>query len=310
MASAWPTCKKQCPPNLLEKGIAMPIRNYKQFHNIAMEGNDFYIGATERCLNKIVALNEGIRFLPELNGCGYRVAIRQQDGGGNSCAPQSADVSPPFLQAVERRDDVLFQNELKAAIGKAQRNGITLEHLARQLAEGLTPATYNAQQNVVRPPSRIKAPVGSTGQQIMALHAHKTMVAMGTLQDLMDGRLGLALLAQLRPGWDYDLARLLRNFLTPGRGGASVVQFDPADSKPCAIDPAMKNRPPALGLVHEMIHAWHNATGRSMRLAMAGREKLEEVITTGLPPYNFEKYSDNKFRALWTATFVELRARY
>ena len=288
----------------------MPIRNYKQFQNVAMEGNDFYIGATERCLNKIAALNEGVKFLAELNGRGYRVTIRQQEGSGNGCAPQSAQVSPLFLQAVESRDDGLFRNELNAAIGKAQRNGITLEHLARQLAEGLTPATYSAQRNVVRPSSRIKAPVGSTGQQIMALHAHATMVAMGTLQDLMNGRLGLSLLLQLRPGWDYDLARLLRNFLTPGRGGASVIQFDPADAKPCAIDPAMKNRPPALGLVHEMIHAWHNATGRSMRLAIAGHEKLEEVITTGLPPYNFEQYSDNKFRALWTTSFVELRTRY
>ena len=286
----------------------MPIRNYKQFPNIAMEGND--IGATERRLNEIAALNEGARFLAEVNGCGYRVTIRQQERGGNSCAPQSAEVSPPLLQAVERRDDVLFQNELEAAIGKAQRNGITLEHLARQLAEGLTPATYSAERNVVRPRSRIKTPVGSTSQQIMALHAHKTMVAMGTLQDLMEGRLGLALLAQLQPGWTYDLPRLLRNFLTPGRGGASVIQFNPADAKPCDEDPAMKNRPPAVALAHEMIHAWHNATGRSMRLAKAGPHKLEEVITTGLPPYNFEQYSDNKFRALWTTSFVQLRTHY
>ena len=76
----------------------------------------------------------------------------------------------------------------------------------------------------------------------------------------------------------------------------------------CAIDPAMKNRHPALGLVHEMIHAYHSATGRNMRVRNGGGN-LEEVITTGLPPYQYEEFSDNRFRTEMGPD-VALRMKY
>lgn len=285
----------------------MPTSSYKHYANIQIEGNEFYIGAVARCLNKIAAQPDGQQFLTELNSKGHRITITQTTGRGNSCRAHGAGVSPLLLQAIDALSDDRFRNELKAAIGTAKQRGITLEHLGRQLAEGLSPATYRTAQNIGKPVSKIADPANATGAQVMALHAHKAMQAMGFLQELMDGRRGVR---DLPTDWDYELPRLLREHLTPGRGGASTIKFDPADTKPCATDPAMRNRPPALGLVHEMIHAWHNATGRSMRLAIRNRHKLEEVITTGMPPYQFETFSDNKFRALWTQEEIALRMRY
>jgi hypothetical protein len=285
----------------------MPAKQYKTYSNIRVTGNEFYIGAVMRQLNKIAATTDGRQFIDELNRIGQKVTVQQTTGRGNSCRAESAHCSPLLLQYVKTGNQIGFRNELKAAIGQAKRRGITLEHLGRQLSMGLSPATYRATRNVVRPSPKIAMPLGATPAQTTALFANKAMQSMGKLEELMDGRQSVT---QLPQGWDVDLARLLRDHLTPGRGCATTVKFDPADSKPCSLDPAMRNRPPALGLVHELIHAWHNATGRSMRLARTGNEKLEEVITTGLPPYNFERFSDNKFRALWTENPVELRGRY
>jgi len=152
--------------------------------------------------------------------------------------------------------------------------------------------TYSAAKNVVQPASKVVAPAGANPQGILAAHAHAMMRDMGTLQELMDGKLPLA---QMPQDWRTDLPRVLRPWLTPGRGADTTIYFDPGDWKPCAIDPAMKNRHPALGLVHEMIHAYHNATGRFMRVKK-GNQDLEEIITTGLPPYQYEEFSDNRFR--------------
>ena len=40
-----------------------------------------------------------------------------------------------------------------------------------------------------------------------------------------------------------------------------------------------------------------------------GRAKLEEIITTGFPPYNYEQFSDNKLRTQWFS-HLELRLKY
>ena len=56
-----------------------------------------------------------------------------------------------------------------------------------------------------------------------------------------------------------------------------------------------------------------NASGDTVSFIMgvrnANNESLEEVITTGLPPYHFEPLSDNKLRALWS-TSSKLRMQY
>ena len=74
-----------------------------------------------------------------------------------------------------------------------------------------------------------------------------TSGSMTILQDLMSGK---RTVANLPDGWDYELPRLLRNYLTPGTGSASLVEFNHTKTFHCLDDPAMHKRPPAIGLCH------------------------------------------------------------
>jgi len=71
----------------------------------------------------------------------------------------------------------------------------------------------------------------------------------------------------------------------------------------------MHQRPAAIGLAHELIHALHNSRGVNMKLVAKNGENIEEIITTGMPPYNFEELSDNKMRTQWPKG-LELRENY
>ena len=44
-------------------------------------------------------------------------------------------------------------------------------------------------------------------------------------------------------------------------------------------------------------------------LVQKNNENIEELITTGVPPYNFEDLSDNKMRTQWPKN-LELRKNY
>ena len=280
------------------------VHVYQKCTAIRMDGAEVFAAAVTKHLDRINLLRSGPKLLKAINDTGRKLTIKMAGTGGNSTSFAN-DGGPLLVQAILKADGVMFKNELNAAIGQAKGKGMTLEHLARQLSEGLTPVTYKAASNVVGPQSKVVAPAGGNAAAIMAAHAHATMRAMGTLQDLMDGRLTLEKLPQ---DWATDLPRVLRPWLTPGRGTDSTISFDPGDWKPCALDPAMKQRHPALGLVHEMIHGYHSATGRNMRVRR-NAENLEEVITTGLPPYQFEPFSDNLFRTEFGPE-VALRMKY
>ena len=285
----------------------MPIRPYRTHARIRIDGNDFFISAVARRLDQIDAVPEGHALLEEFRTSRHMVIIQPVITGGNACSGASWNVCPLLVQAIVKNNADQFKNDLAASLGEAKRQGITLEHLARQLAVGLSPATYVASANMRIPESTLVPPAGATGQQVMQQQALRIMNVMGQLEDFAAGRLHLA---HLGPVWKHELSRLLRPYMAPGRGDTSTIKFDPADARSCAIDPAMKNRPPALGLAHELIHALHNVRGTNMsRVKNENGQNPEEVITTGLPPYNFEKYSDNKLRALWS-TPQPLRMKY
>lgn len=54
-------------------------------------------------------------------------------------------------------------------------------------------------------------------------------------------------------------------------------------------------------LVHELIHAWRGVRGISSQKTVQGNEaaKEEEQMVVGLGPFKSEKYTENKFRALF-----------
>jgi hypothetical protein len=63
---------------------------------------------------------------------------------------------------------------------------------------------------------------------------------------------------------------------------------------------SMNDRPPAIGLAHELVHAYHNQRG-----AQPGRElgdgttTLFELLCVGLGPWANELISENAIRAQW-----------
>jgi len=277
---------------------------YAKCAAISSNGSEIFWAAVKKHLDRISTLRSGPIFFQAIRRTGKRITIKMADTSGNSTSFANAG-APLLVQAILANDGTMFRDELKVATRRAASKGIPLDHIARQLSNGLTPVTYRATRNVVPPQSKVTTPAGADAQAVLAAQAHAAMRAMGMLQDLMDARLTLT---QLPEDWQADLPRVLRPWLTPGRGADSTISFDPGDWKPCAIDPAMKNRHPALGLVHEMMHAYHSATGRNMRVRH-NNENLEEVITTGLPPYQYEEFSDNLFRTQ-LGPDIALRMKY
>ena len=73
-----------------------------------------------------------------------------------------------------------------------------------------------------------------------------------------------------------------------------------------------QNRPPAIGLAHEMIHADHGANGNMhsgsgpndskpnpANPGVPPQKSLEELHTAGIPPYDTDPFTENKIRSEW-----------
>lgn len=91
------------------------------------------------------------------------------------------------------------------------------------------------------------------------------------------------------------LVLALQEWLTPGIGSNTRIYYDPMWSP--------GGRPPAVGLFHELVHAYYFAKGKNL-----GREDSSietqggrhfELMSVGLPPFQNKKYSENKMRAAW-----------
>lgn len=287
-----------------------------RYSKILIDGTPTFFGQVTDLLTEIARNTEGGRLLAEMQSKAHSVTIKDAGPGkGNSTSYSSDHAFPLMVQAIKKNNADLFRSSLGAALTKAKSRGITLEHLARQFAMGLTPARYaGVATNAVRPTTKVGFAPTATPQQVFHKMNNEIMNSMGFIQDLVDGR---RTLAHIPVDARHEYPRVFRDYLQPGRGSDCTVKCNPTDTKPCALDPAMKNRPPALGLAHELIHALHGMTGTNMRVSTDGQynasgapmERLEEVITTGVPPYTFEPFSDNKLRALWDVK-VELRKKY
>lgn len=283
----------------------MSKKVFSQCSAVVADGDSTYTSKVIADLKKIVKLSSGVALFQEILKTQYQITIVMTDPGSGNGSSYTANASPLLVQAINRSLPDLFKDELKTTLDKAKKSGIPLDFIARQLTEGLTAVTYRAEKNVVQPQSKVSTPTGLSGSQVMALHAGAAMKSLSVLLEFADGKLTVD---QLPAAWKADLPRILRPWLTPGQGASATIWFNPDDTKPCAIDPAMKGRPPMLGLVHELVHALHSCRGTDMRVRI-GNENLEEVITTGLPPYQFEEFSDNKFRTEFSEDTL-LRMKY
>jgi hypothetical protein len=286
-------------------------KRVKRFNQIIISGTKSFCRETSKLLHQIARHDIGWKLLEAIEWRRRFVTIVESSPSEGNSAKCDDDGCPLLLCAIVHKDEAQFSWALHSALSTALRRGITLEHIGRQLCIGYTPAMYSGvRTNTVRPLIQYTPDADAQAHITSA-----TAFWVDYLLALADGRESLSSLPPLALA---QLPRLLRDHLDPGPGCDVEVRFCPSDRRHCSQDPAMRNRPPAIGLCHELIHALHAVTGTSMKFAStdgryreSGRpvQKLEEVITTGLPPYNFEPFSDNKFRALWH-TPVLLRMKY
>jgi hypothetical protein len=90
-----------------------------------------------------------------------------------------------------------------------------------------------------------------------------------------------------------------------GGGGGSTVNFDIRDWSQNTIGMdqtvnTMADRPPAIGLAHELIHAYHNMRGDQPGTDFGGfSTTVFELLCVGLGPFNAYQVTENAIRGAW-----------
>lgn len=281
----------------------MPQVAYLHFPAITVNDQPAFHTKTVALLDIIRGLPLGMNLLNAIQGSGKQVGIAPLRAGvdhGNKCVAHNAQKFVRLRQAFAGLNpNLTLAAELTDALDKAENAGMGRMFLAKQIVKGLTPATVRTVNNLVHPP------VALTRGQI----ADQSWAMAQVIEKLGNGQMG----AQQVPngvggayGFADQMIRLLRPWLRSGTGSNSGVYFDPDGQQSCCGERGMQWRPPGIGLAHELCHAWRNATGnRLFDDAQACGLDDDEVMTTGIPPYSSETYTENLFRAAWPLTTWE-----
>ena len=80
---------------------------------------------------------------------------------------------------------------------------------------------------------------------------------------------------------------------TPGPGTNAKIKYNPRRLKIHDGAEQWMRRPPAIGLAHELVHAWRAMTGTRAR----GGEEQRERQATGLGAFEDAEFTENRFRA-------------
>jgi hypothetical protein len=281
--------------------------------------NATYHAGVVECLDKIQNLAAGKAMLIEMNLTQKLVEIvPTTKGKKNQCNCTKADRFATLVQAFQQSGGFKIKTELKKAIDKASSNGMTLQMIANQLAKGLSPATVHTDQNVLAPgPFSVDALTRFKGTKMDGKKG-RIQQALDVINGYLtqDNFYKSDLSVELSGGdkthtHRHDLIRILKPFSEPGKGAPSKIFFDPTLEWSCDQDQENTTRPPAIALAHELCHAWRNAAGlRFFDDRQSNGLNDDEVMTTGLPPYLYEKYSENLFRSQWSKEKLEMRTDY
>ncbi|MCA8990822.1 MAG: PAAR domain-containing protein [Planctomycetaceae bacterium] len=106
---------------------------------------------------------------------------------------------------------------------------------------------------------------------------------------------------------------------TAGSGSDSTVDYNPDRTtlrdpgEASTADNAWKDRPPAVGLAHELVHVyqaangeWDSATADNDGLvdpadpSKKAQETIDELQAAGIPPHDTYPYTENKIRDQWS----------
>ncbi|QDT14421.1 M91 family zinc metallopeptidase [Alienimonas californiensis] len=237
---------------------------------------DDFINGTKACLNELKGTSTGARLLKEIDESGHVVTVyRTEDKltGGNSQGGDSAAAGVDMVVALDSK----------------RPDGST------ELQEVLARATQDLS-------GRSKAKkffgIGKARPKFLPLDAIARLVGASSnhLKEMAAGKRAIP------PAVDAKLRVYLYDFLTPGTGQSCFVNFNhlrdnlsEAHKKYLPQGLTWMNRPPAVALGHELIHAWRVMSGRV--LFKYGWE--EEAMTVGLPPFVNMPLTENQIRVDW-----------
>jgi Effector protein len=274
-------------------------------------------------LDEIEGMRLGAELMYDIQQSGRTVYVQPALAQGNQCGAGSHNCYVRLRQALENFG-FDFATELRTAFERAKRAQISLDGIARRLASGMSAVTVETSRNVARQSGSgagyEKRKLDRKGKPVYSSPGVPVMVdAKMTFDSMRDLLLGLCDGSrkkdelQMRRGnrmLSDDLIRCFyipnptpgTEFLVRGLGSDATISFKPDVVESCWLNEHVK-RPPAIGLAHELIHAWRNVHGLRY---FKDKEKVadaatpdDEVMTTGFPPYQWEKYSENMFRTLW-----------
>ncbi len=84
---------------------------------------------------------------------------------------------------------------------------------------------------------------------------------------------------------------------TPGAGANVNINYNPVEWNPYGGTEDWQTRPPAIGLAHEMVHAWTGVYGTRALGNDADGTRRRELQATGLGEFSDAQFSENRFRA-------------
>jgi len=223
----------------------------------------------------------GHDFLTAISGYGKRQNIIY--GGQNSNQAAGSAMGYKLLRkhhdATER---VLFSEELHRTISAS---GMNLQRIGELLYNTKLPGWNGS--STASPFQSIAPPIPVSG------HAPKTPAEFiaGIIQTWIDR-------TAFPTNDEMDiLCLVLRRWLNNGVGVGTRINYDPHK-----VLTTSGSRPPHVALFHELVHAYYNAAGSQLGREDSASEnnggRLFELMSTGLPPFDAEPYSENKFRSI------------
>jgi hypothetical protein len=278
----------------------MPVAPYGHGTTIEIKNDDrAFFGKVVTKLDELRSMRLGQQLLNEIQK--KIIIVPTAPGGGNKCTAGGATIFYRLRAASRGAGAYSVQTELGHALMGAAGAGWTLERIGYTLAGGLSPVTVRTINNLKQTTIMTEDARRTLGNQIAEM-----------IENVADVRQPSGVLFTAARGTHAlgdHLLRFLQPWLRPGTGGGSKINYNPDSLLGCMGD-KMRPRPPAIGLVHELCHAWRNAVGRRLfDDALSCGLDDDEVMTTGFPPYQYEPYSENLFRATWT-TPLEMRVNY
>lgn len=278
----------------------MPRTPYAHCIQIQIQSDDqrFY-NTVVATLDQINALTLGASLFADF-AIANKIIVIAPSVGGNKCTSGGETVFYRLRAALRGSGTMTINHELGVGLVGAANAGWTLEKIGYTLAVGMSPATVRTINNL--------GPRVTIGQNV---RENVGRAIADLIEDAADNNTAVPLNRGLQGEHSLGdhVIRFLRPWLQIGTGGGSRINFNPNSTLSCMGD-KMKRRPPAIGLVHELCHAWRNAVGqRLFDDALSCGLDDDEVMTTGFPPYQYEKFSENLFRSVWP-TRLDMRENY